>query len=145
VFDKPHDARFFPRKGLFIMKKNSVIAIVVVVCMAMAAPAFAGPTLKGPTATTTAVSTTIGSAVYVPSTNVQVNACSTPNNYAINSMHNLSLRATGGRAFQALTASGILFVDVSGSSAVMPTCSGGGSGTTTASPPPTLSATGIPL
>jgi hypothetical protein len=118
------------------MKKHILLAAIVLVCIAIAVPAFAfGPTtLSGPIGTTPAVSTVIGSATYTPSTNVAVNACATPNNYAVAATHNLSLGATGGRAFGATTASGIQWQDVSASGTAAGTCSGTGTLTTDAAP-----------
>jgi hypothetical protein len=129
------------------MKKSLLIAVVVIACVAMAAPVFALQ-LKGPTQSTPIPTTTIiGSAAYVPSTNVVVNACSTPTNYAVASMHNSSLHSTGGRSFQATTdptqKQGILYLDVSGASAAEPTCSG--TSTDPQASPPILSSYGDPL
>ncbi len=118
------------------MKKIALLAAVVLVTVAIAVPAFAfGPTpLQGPVGTTPATSTVIGSATYTPSTNVTVNACATPNNYAVAATHALSIAATGGRAFGATTASGLQWEDVSATGSAAATCSGTGTATTDAAP-----------
>ncbi len=103
------------------MKKNILIVLVGLVCLAVAAPAFAA-TFKGPTQTAAAETTIIGSAAYQPSTNVVVNVTSTTNLYCAASTHNLSLGATGGRSFGATTSSGLQYKDVSASGSSAGTC-----------------------
>jgi hypothetical protein len=84
------------------MKKNILLTVFVIVCIAMALPAFASPTTI-----TTAATTQIGGANFVPSTNVTISAYSGPlgnaTNYAVSSVHGSSIAQSSGRAWASFT------------------------------------------
>ena len=98
------------------MKNNIIITFVVVICLALAVPVFAETPLNGPLpGGGAAVTTTIGGAIFQPSTNVFFSIVSTdstgtpPNAYCAASQNASVAGNAAGRQFGATNTSAIMY------------------------------------
>lgn len=82
------------------MKKIKFIAIVAILCLAMASMAFAGATTLGGTGQ---VTTSFGGGIYKPSTAVTVKANSTATSYCATSQHSGAAGQSSGLQYGTLS------------------------------------------
>lgn len=87
------------------MKKIMIISLVVIACVAMAAPVFAEHTFNGNIAApvTAAVTTIFAGASFAPSTGVYVSATSDANGtaYTVQAVHDGSIGSASGKVYGA--------------------------------------------
>lgn len=94
-----------------MMKKNILIVMMVITCMALATPASAA-VFNGKVGTKEAVTTVIGGASFIPSTGVYVSVFSDDTAYCVTSVHASSLGNEAGRQYGSLSTEATIYSTV---------------------------------